>query len=272
MTTYTFIVNATPIDVSVKNILSDKSTILYDSYMNKLSCIPIGICNDAKLFNVIVEMYYDFGKFLVPLLENSKFDIVIDYKQLPRYLHVWQKLKFPEDDNYRISKKKWYLYRTNELQKQISQLEDNIKQKTYLLNQAKHAYLLAEESSSEPEDLIEELLDYRNILIGKSTKIGTKNDQVDSDLCCKLALELQHFQVRTNTRSNTGDFDALYISKLFKLCTDLKYDSKRIFELETCREGIMFIYDIPLLDSSIVYYDYKLDSLRQKLNKIKMNY
>ena len=31
--------------------------------MNKLSCIPIGICNDAKLFNVIVEMYYD--------LENS---------------------------------------------------------------------------------------------------------------------------------------------------------------------------------------------------------
>ena len=27
MTTYTFIVDATPIDVSVKNILSDKSTI-----------------------------------------------------------------------------------------------------------------------------------------------------------------------------------------------------------------------------------------------------
>ena len=94
MTTYTFIVDATPIDVSVKNILSDKSTILYDSYMNKLSCIPIGICNDAKLFNVIVEMYYDFGKFLVPLLENSKFDIVIDYKQLPRYLHVWQNSNF----------------------------------------------------------------------------------------------------------------------------------------------------------------------------------
>lgn len=238
-----FYVSGSRIDLGeYSDIFLNHDNLLTHYYNEGYVNIPDEVCTDPDLFEEVTTNFYEHGKFLTPL-KRKGYEFVVDKRRILLYVELWDKLKFPHDDNFMISKK-IILDKERALvtkkKEEIDQVIDSLDAK---LSVAKMSLLLAEEGKN-PYEIFGSLESERTMLRKRLTPHG-----VTSDDFMKVLIDLKAYTDHgVTTRSQRK---SLLTNEDFDKLVDI--DVKRAIELETALLDPELIDEIPLIESTLVY-------------------